>query len=182
VVSSGSKKHRAKVGERLDRARAAANSMGDIPLAQIERMSQSSDTLTRLTAAVLLYDEADRGGTIASIIPICKSLLVDGACRWQALNAIANGIPNEPELVWPIIAEFGSSDDADLRMGIAKVLLEHLLETHLEDYFPLVRERALAGDPLFLRTLSSCWFNREGECQRRVKNLLRTARRCRQSG
>jgi hypothetical protein len=170
------------VDERLRDAQEAAGRIKDISLSKIEKMSRSPETVTRLIAAVLLHREAERAGTIGSIVPVAKRLMSDGACRWQACIAIADGIRNEPELVWQFITEFGSSGDADVRMAVATVLLEHFLTAHFADYFSVVREHALAGDLLFLKTLSSCWFNQNPECERRVKNLLRTARRGHQSG
>lgn len=181
-MTSGAKRHEKRVDERLEQARGIADRLREsITLPQLEAMTHSSDTVTRLAGALLLQDEAERGGTIRPIMETARRLICDGACRWQAFNAIANGIPAEPELVWQIIAEFGSSKDSDMRAGVATVLLEHLLESHFDEYFSLVRDRAL-GDPAFLETLSLCWFPEDDEAARRIRNLLRTARRGRRSG
>ena len=76
--------------------------------------------------------------------------------RWQALIAVGQWIESSPEPVWDVVLEHGGSEDEDMRMGVATVLLEHLLEHHFDTYFPLVRTRIEAGAPLLRWTLSMC--------------------------
>jgi hypothetical protein len=58
--------------------------------------------------------------------------------RWQAIIAVAEFIPAQPDDVWEFTAKWGGHTDADLRAAIATCLLEHLLETHFERVFPRV--------------------------------------------
>jgi hypothetical protein len=44
-----------------------------------------------------------------------------------------------------------------MRMGVATVLLEHLLERNRRRYERLVRREIAAGKTLFADTLGSCW-------------------------
>ena len=76
--------------------------------------------------------------------------------RWQAIIKVGDFIESDPEPIWQFTAKWGCHADADLRMGIACCLLEHLLEWHFETIFPraasLARENALFAD-----SVSSCW-------------------------
>jgi hypothetical protein len=75
--------------------------------------------------------------------------------RWQAIIEVSNFIEAEPEPIWAFIVRWGSHPDADLRDAIATCLLEHFLEHHFEQYFPLVEARA-AEDGLFAHTFCMC--------------------------
>jgi hypothetical protein len=59
--------------------------------------------------------------------------------RWQAIMRVGEYIESDPADVWPFILRWGKHANEDLRMAIATCLLEHLLEYHFEDYFPLVK-------------------------------------------
>ena len=99
----------------------------------------------------------------------------DNDVRWQALIAVAGWIESDPEPVWEVVLEYGESEDEDMRMGVATVLLEHLLEHHFDAYFPRVRERIEAGAPGLKWTLSMC--GRFGLDQARWNEMCRVSGR-----
>jgi hypothetical protein len=76
--------------------------------------------------------------------------------RWQAIIAVADFVPTEPEAVWEFVRAWGSHPQEDLRDAIACCLLEHLLEYHCATIFPLVEKLALK-DPLFGDMFLRCW-------------------------
>jgi hypothetical protein len=76
--------------------------------------------------------------------------------RWQAIIVVGNYIESEPEAVWQFIRRWGGYPQEDLRLAVACVLLEHLLEYHFADYFPRVEGLALA-EPLFGDMFLVCW-------------------------
>lgn len=89
--------------------------------------------------------------------------------RWQAIIAVGDFIQSDPEPVWEFIARWGVDNCGDLRMAVATVLLEHLLEHHFDEFFPRVEELALSNAN-FADTVSSCWALGE---TKRPKNLQR---------
>jgi hypothetical protein len=81
-------------------------------------------------------------------------------------------------LVWEVISKFGDSDDEDMRMAIACVLLEHLLDYDFETYFAKVCELIHRGRYRFIDTLESCGFVKISEVQRKkVQSFLIKAKR-----
>jgi len=76
--------------------------------------------------------------------------------RWQAIIAIGEFLDSQPESVWKFIECWGVHPNDDLRMAIATVLLEHLLDRHFETFFPRVRQ-LVRENRLFADTFSSCW-------------------------
>jgi hypothetical protein len=76
--------------------------------------------------------------------------------RWQAIIAVEEFIPTDPEPVWEFIRNWGSHPQEDLRDAVATCLLEHLLECHFVAFFPRVEQRALEA-PLFGDTFQRCW-------------------------
>jgi streptomycin 6-kinase len=98
--------------------------------------------------------------------------------RWQALIAIAEWIPTAPDAVWDVVAEFGESEDEDMRGGVATVLLEHLLEHHYDTILPRVRARLEQHAPQLADTLRVCFvFGLAKERRDEVERLLAGAPR-----
>jgi predicted TIM-barrel fold metal-dependent hydrolase len=77
--------------------------------------------------------------------------------RWAAAAELSELCEPYPDRLWPLILRHGSSADADLRQAVAANLLEHVLEHHFSDYFPLVEREVRAGNALLRETLSSSW-------------------------
>ncbi len=75
--------------------------------------------------------------------------------RWQAIIAVEEFLQDQPEDVWPFIMRWGRHSDPDLRAAIATCLLEHLLESHFDQFFNRVLE-AVRADRLFADTFSRC--------------------------
>jgi len=89
---------------------------------------------------------------------LARSLIgdADNDCRWQAIIVVGEFLQENPEAVWQVICEYGISEDFDMRVAIAIVLLEHLLEDHFDIYFPRVKKKIEGGLILMADTLSRC--------------------------
>jgi hypothetical protein len=75
--------------------------------------------------------------------------------RWQAIIAVSEFIPTNPEQVWAFAAKWGCNEDADLRTAIATCVVEHLLEHHFDLLFPRAEVLALENSR-FADTLRLC--------------------------
>jgi hypothetical protein len=60
--------------------------------------------------------------------------------RWQGIIAVGEFLDKEQQSVWEFIERWRVYPDDDLRIAIATVLLEHLLEMHFESFFPRVQQ------------------------------------------
>jgi hypothetical protein len=81
-------------------------------------------------------------------------------------------------LAWEVVSKFGNSNDADMRMAIACVLLEHLIDYDFDTYFTKVRELIHSGRYKFIDTLESCSFFEISEVKRKkVQSFLTKAKR-----
>jgi hypothetical protein len=86
----------------------------------------------------------------------------DEKARWQGAELLGEFVETAPDLVWPVVACFGCSDDEDVRSAVATCILEHFLEHHFDRYFPETEQ--LARDSLpFADTVSRCWAFGETE-------------------
>lgn len=81
----------------------------------------------------------------------------DGRTNWQAAIALGEYCENNPKLIWPLALKWGSCDFEDTRTAIATCVLEHILEYHFDDYFPLIREEILKENKNFAGTYSGCY-------------------------
>jgi hypothetical protein len=99
--------------------------------------------------------------------------------RWQAIISVGEFIATDPEAVWSFILRWGGSPDSDLRMAVATCLLEHLLESHFDEFIDRV-EAASAESQNFGVTVASCWtFGQVDESVRadrfaRLRNQIRS--------
>jgi hypothetical protein len=78
--------------------------------------------------------------------------------RWQAIIAVGEHIPDNPQEVWGFIRKWGKHPNEDLRTAIATCLLEHLLEYHFEDFFPMVKETCRQSKRFALTFKRCCQF------------------------
>ena len=86
---------------------------------------------------------------------------------------VGESIEENPEGVWQVICEFGVTEDEDMRIAVATVLLEHLLEYHFTTYFPRLEEKIKGGSSLLADTLRRCWaFGRAEAHWNEVRALL----------
>jgi hypothetical protein len=81
----------------------------------------------------------------------------DEKARWQGAELLGEFAETAPELAWPLVVCFGSSEDSDVRMAIATCVLEHIFEYHFDRYFPEAERLVAAGNKQFADTVSSCW-------------------------
>jgi hypothetical protein len=152
---------------------------GEVELERFTALAGHSQPHERLTALDLIQRRIGENGPLTVYLDIARRLVSDpdNRCRWQALIAIGQFLETAPEVVWDVIREHGSSADADMRAGIATVLLEHLLDDHFDQFYPQVRREAKRS-PRFADTLSTCWFDGcEGWRYAKVQRLLRRIKR-----
>jgi hypothetical protein len=96
--------------------------------------------------------------------------------RWLAIIWIGDHIREQPEPVWDFARKWGKHSQQDLRMAIATLLLEHLLEHHFELIYPRVCVE-VRKSKRFADTLSRCWWLGEAALPtnaRRLDRLINT--------
>jgi hypothetical protein len=160
--------------------RQAETVFGTVDLDRLAYLSIDPDARQRLLALTLMRRQIARGVPPADYLSLARALVQDpdNDCRWQALIVIGESLATNPEEVWGVIRAYGDSEDADLRMGVATVLLEHLLNEYFEEYLPKVRAEVMSGSARFAETVRTCWVDGcEGPRYRRVQKLLRNAGR-----
>jgi hypothetical protein len=124
----------------------------------LANMATSSDPAQRLLALRRMREQIHTGTSPTDFLSLARPLVADSDndCRWQALIVVGESVEVAPEIVWDVICEFGGSADEDMRAGVATVLLEHLLEHHLDTYLPKLRQRIESGNALLADTLRQC--------------------------
>lgn len=98
--------------------------------------------------------------------------------RWQAIIEVGQFIEDKPEAVWAFARRWGEHEDEDLRVAVATVLLEHLLQHHFDLIFPRVRDAVRLG-PRFAWTFAHCWKFGQSELPsnaRQFDDLMRQVR------
>jgi hypothetical protein len=166
-----------RVAKALQRAEELVRSVGQDQLAALARQTEP---LQRLLALALMRKQIAHGAPASGYLLLAHPLVEDPDpdCRWQALIVIGESVTTHPEEVWRVVLAHGGSMDEDLRMGVATVLLEHLLEEHFEEYFPKVRAEVQRGSKLFAEMVRNCWFDGcSGVRYRQMQQLLRNAAR-----
>jgi len=96
----------------------------------------------------------------------------DSTCRWQATIIIGEFIETDPDRVWQVARQLGTSAKSDIRMASATVLLEHLLQYHTARMGPLFRAELRLGDPRFAHAVASCWNFGSGRTVRRIQRVI----------
>jgi hypothetical protein len=77
--------------------------------------------------------------------------------RWAAAEAAGQLVSDRPRAVWNLVVAHGASEIEDVRSAVATCMLEHLLEEHFEEYFPLLEREIRAGNIMLGDTLRRCW-------------------------
>ncbi|MGA2679897.1 MAG: hypothetical protein ABSF37_11455 [Sedimentisphaerales bacterium] len=146
----------------------------------LQKLVRSPRPDNRLFAILLIRKQIEEGIDPLSYYSLAKSLVSDSNndCRWQSLVVISELVEMQPDLVWDVVSKYGNSNDADMRMAIACVLLEHLIEYDFDTYFTKVRELIHKGRYKFIDTLESCGFFEISKVHRkRVQSFLTKAKR-----
>ena len=125
----------------------------------LAKLATSRRASERLRSLRLMREQIESGGRPEDYVELARPLIedADNDCRWQALIVVGESVETNPEAVWQVVCEHGVSDDEDMRMGVATVLLEHLLEHHFDAYLPRLKQRIEAGSVLLADTLARCW-------------------------
>jgi hypothetical protein len=87
----------------------------------------------------------------------------DEKARWDGAELLGDFVDSAPELVWPLVVYFGSSENEDVRAAIATCVLEHLFQFHFEPYFSEAERLVRAGNRNLADTVSTCWAFGETE-------------------
>ena len=124
--------------------------------------------------------------TLSQAVQDAESLLpgvaaADGQTdpRWQAIIQVGEFIPTDPQGVWAFARRWGRSEDEDLRAAVATCLVEHLLETDFQAFFPDVAQLARL-DRRFAACVQICWLSKDVEPEdalqfTRLQQALRSA-------
>jgi len=165
----------------LDKAfKAAEKEFRQLSPDQLAELAESPQADKRLLALVLMRKQIASGGDPREYFDLARRLVSDpdNNCRWQSLIVIAELIESEPDLAWDIVSKFGDSYDDDMRMAMAKILLEHLLDRDFDRYFSKTKEEIQNKRYRFIDTLESCSFGgREGTNYKKAHNFLKNAKR-----
>jgi hypothetical protein len=78
----------------------------------------------------------------------------DNDCRWQAGILAGLHVSRDPQRAWQLVETLGATDDDDLRMLVAAVLLEHLIDE--DEQFAARAETLSRTCAAFQQTLSMC--------------------------
>jgi hypothetical protein len=165
----------------LDKTRQKADrEFKHFSLRDLQELVRSPRPDNRLFAILLMRKQIEEGIDPVSYYSLAKSLVSDSDnnCRWQSLIVISELVEAQPELVWEVVSKFGNSNDTDMRMAIACLLLEHLIDYDFDTYFTKVRALIHKGRHKFIDTLESCSFFEISEVKRkRVQSFLTKAKR-----
>ena len=128
-----------------------------VPLPLLRTMCRTESAKKRLLGLMLMRVQIEHNGLIQGYLSLAQTLVEDSDndCRWQALIVIGEFIESHPAEVWKVVGKYAVSEDEDMRVGVAKVLLEHLLEHHDKRYRKRV-EKMSASSPLFASTYDMC--------------------------
>src|SRR5688500_3812831 len=109
---------------------AAAASLKFLGEADLKEQCSSPEAEERKAALWEMRRQIEAGADAPSFFDLAYSLIedVDNDCRWQAIIVVGECVEPHPEKVWPVIQEFGVSDDEDMRAAVATVLLEEMLD------------------------------------------------------
>ena len=140
----------------------------------LRELAASTDPADRLRSLRLMREGIGAGDDPSIYLELAVPLVgdSDNNCRWQAIIVVGETVERNPEAVWKVACEHGTSADEDMRDAVATVLLEHLLEHHFDAYFPKLKQRIESGAYLLADTLSRCWlFDNAIRHKREVESL-----------
>ena len=163
----------------LDLAWKRSQALGrHVPIPELRRMLRSSTPQRRLLALVVMRYQLERARGSISYLKLARSVLEDplSDCRWQALVVIGHFISTNPDAVWRVVLRHGAAATADLRTGVATVLLEHLLEYDAGTFVPKVESELIRQPRAFADMVARCWAFRGAEGRGLVSRLIERAR------
>lgn len=131
---------------------------GVLSIRSIAALLRSPRAAERLFGLAVLRERVETGDLRHTYLKMARPLIgdSDNDCRWQALIVVGEYARTTPEAIWWCVRRYGASSDADLRAGVATVLLEHLFEHHPE-YRAQAAKCILRGNSRLRDTFSLCW-------------------------
>ena len=128
----------------------------------LERMAKNRSARRRLRALLIMRKQIAEGRDLKSYLRLARRMIDDpnNNCRWQALIVVGEFIEDHPDEIWTVVKRYATHEDSDMRMGVACVLLEHLLGHHWRRFHREARREA-ADSALFAETLGMCRDFRE---------------------
>jgi len=141
-----------------DAQREASRIQHFLPVAELRQMCGDSRANTRLLALLVMRRQIQERGATLEYLELARILIEDESndCRWQAMIVIGEFIPSHPDTVWEVVAKHGVSDDQDMQMAVATVLLEHLID-HFPAEFRRRADELAAQSNRFAETLRNAW-------------------------
>jgi hypothetical protein len=129
-----------------------------VTVLELRRMTESRSSDQRLLALMLMRKKMDRDKVRKAYFSMARRLIEDANnnCRWQAMIVIGYFIDDHPEDVWEVVERYGQHEDEDMRIAVATVLLEHLLDEQPKRFKKRTVTLA-AHSPRFAETLKRCW-------------------------
>ncbi len=97
--------------------------------------------------------------------------------RWKVAFELTDLAKSDPELLWPLIVKYGSSEDEDVRDEIATCALEHLLEYHFSKFIDRIEVLIRTPNRNFRDTLGMCWVLGDAENLENARRLERVLKR-----
>ena len=141
--------------------------------ATARRLGRSSDPKDRQEALVvgMFLARAEHAGS--ALLDWAEAFIDDenNECRWLAWELVRVATRNNPDRAWELVQRYSTHEDRDMRMAVACVVLEHLIDEHADVILPRVGARL--SDPLFLDTALNCWVH--GEARARLAHLIDVA-------
>lgn len=147
-------------------------------ITQLSQMLKSRNADSRLWTLFKLRQQID-GTPPRGYFSLAKRLIddPDNDCRWQAVIVIGEYIHTDPTNVWRVAQRYGRSEDPDMRMCVAVILLEHLLEYHFRKFFKQVKREALHSQRFADTLTSSLAFVPTKLDRNKLEKVLRQAER-----
>ena len=170
-----------RVSEKLAEAsRRAKEAFRPVTQSRLAALAADPDARQRLLALMLMRRRIDEGAPAIDYLSLARPLVEDpdNDCRWQALIVVGENVDAHPEEVWRVVLAHGDSTDADMRMGVAVVLLDDLLARHFDEYLPKVRAELRRSSARFADMVKSCWVGSPDDPRtRRLRKHVRNAAR-----
>ena len=124
----------------------------------LRRRALSRKAADRALCLTWLQTGADQRQNRRFLLELVDLFVSDTRSRWRGLCNVLWHFPElYPDDLWPYVVKWGTARSRDLRSGVACCLLEHVLEYHFAQFFPLCRQLIESGDARFADTLSMCW-------------------------
>jgi len=119
---------------------------------------------------------AQAAATAGFVIACLEPLASDAreAIRGKALGDLSSLVDSWPHKLWPVAVRLAHNADAEVAELVPALILEHILESHFDLYYPHIRDAIETGDRRMVEMLDGCWrVGQARERQDEIDALLR---------